>query len=360
MSWDGMKSDIAAEIALTERQLALVRAPAPMSRGVLWSAPILLMLNVLAIVLSSRYAMAWIASSLLVMMMLFILTFLPTSRSGSAIDSLSIPFRSLHRAVRTNKPVLAALLASSMLAGSLPMLPGMLIIVMVNIIFAVLLIDPLSIGLMAWIIIQSLLILGFFLWLRAYRPFTGAFLESLTDTIRTVRSDDGPNNHRRRGALSLAAFVLTTVAVLFGIFILPGPTLGQIGSANLAAAMDGIVVLVIVLVTQMLLVRALQARESRRSAIEFLEKRLGTLNGLMAEAEKNGAADLERISATLLMVRLVRLHCHDLNGHLRVFSTFPDLELLLSSEMREELSSLSAVDVLRNADPPQRYGRIER
>lgn len=352
MSWDGVKSDIAVEIALTEKQLALVRVPEPVSRGVLWSAVVLLTLNVLAIALSSRYAMAWIASSLLVMMMLFILTFMPTSRSRAPIGELSITFKRLHRAAMTNKSVLAALLASSVLAGGLPMMSGMLTIVMVNIIIAILLVEPLSIGLMTWIIVQSLLILGFFLWLRMYQPFTGAFLDSLADTIRTVRSDDGTDSHRCRGALSLAAFILTTVAVLIGVFILPGQTLVQIGLTSFAASLDSIVVLIIVLVTQMLLVRAFQARESKRSAIRFLEKRLGMLKRLMAQAENNGAANLELISANLLTVRLVRLHCHDINGHLRVFSTFPDLELLMSSKIREELSSLSAVDVLRNADPP--------
>src|SRR5690606_38199696 len=109
---------------------------------------------------------------------LSVMSFLPTTRSADRMGCL-VPFGKLRNLRGANKRLLAALLASSFLIGGIPLVPGMTAILGINMLLALPMLDgtaPGGVLLALLVIVQSALIIGFYLWLLHYRPYTWAFL----------------------------------------------------------------------------------------------------------------------------------------------------------------------------------------
>jgi MFS family permease len=341
-----LQGEIDSEIAQTQGQRELLRGRFVSLGGVATTTLVLVVLNLLAFFLSPAYGSVWIASSLLVCLVLSVVAFLPTTRTTAGIGGIFLPLKKLRNVPGSNKKVLAALFLSSFLVGGVPLVPGMLVLLGLSILFALvtLLTVPALVLPMAGIIGQALLMVFFYLWLFRLRPFSADFLQHLVETITILRERSKRRN--RRVMVEFGLLITISAAVLIGVFILPGFSIKLITMGPGDALTLYILPFVLVMITQMIIVRGWQVNESRRWAEDFLLNKQEILLRLKEEAASEGT-DLEQLRERLLITRIMRLQSHDLFGHLPIFSFFPDLDILLSKDLQEELALITPSEALR-------------
>lgn len=338
--------EIDAELALTQEQMGLLTGRFVSLRSTAWVLVVLVLLNIMAFALVPSYGPVWIASTLLVSLVLTVLAFLPTTRSTAGIGGIFVPVGKLRNVTGSNKKVLTTLLLSSFLVGGVPMVPGMLVLLGVSILFALgsLLTVPSSTLTMVWIVVQSLLMVLFYLWLFRLRPFSADFLRHVLNIALTLKQRS--EGQRLRTEVELGLLVMSSAVVLIGVFILPGFSLGLI-TMNIGDVLSAYFApLALIMITQVVIVRGWQVEESRRWAEEFLLHKQGILQRLKEEAS-SGNPDLERLRERLLITRIMRLQSHDIFGRMPIFSFFPDLDLLLTKDLQDELALITPDEALR-------------
>ncbi len=279
-----LHGEIETELTLTKGQMELLKGRfVPLGRAALVLV-VLAGLNLLAFILTPSYGAIWIASSLLVCLVLSVLAFLPTTRSTAGIGGIFVPFNKLRNIRGSNKKVLAALLLSSFLVGGVPMVPGMLVLLGLSILFALaaLLTVPSLLLPMAWIVVQSLLMIGFYLWLFRLRPFSADFLKYVVNTVLRLRERSKGRN--LRGEVEFGLLIISSAALLIGVFILPGFSLKLIAMEPGDILAHFVAPFLLVIATQMIIVRGWQVEESRRWAEGFLLNKLDILQRLKDEA----------------------------------------------------------------------------
>jgi hypothetical protein len=338
--------EIESEIAQTRGQMDLLRGRFVSTGQVVATFIILAGLNILTFFLSPTYGAIWIASSLLVCLFLSVVAFLPTTRTTAGIGGIFVPLQKLRNVPGSNKKVLAALLLSSFLVGGVPLVPGMLVLLGLSILFALaaLLTDPSLTFPMAWIIVQSLLMVGFYLWLFRLRPFSADFLQHVVNTILVLRERSKERGIRTEVEFGL--LIVTSAVVLIGVFVLPGFSIQLITMEPGDLLTHYVVPFVLIMTTQMLIVRGWQVGESRKWAEDFLLNKRDLLLRLRDEVAF-GHDDLEQLRERLLITRIMRLQSHDLFGRLPIFSFFPDLDILLNKDLQEELAGITPAEALR-------------
>jgi hypothetical protein len=341
-----LRRDIDAEIVLTREQMRLLDGRFVSRGSTAMLVVILVALNILTFIQSPSYGSVWIASSLLVCLVLSVVAFLPTTRSTVGIGGIFVPVRKLRNVPGSNKKVLAALLLSSFLVGGVPMVPGMLVLLGLSILFALaaLLTVPALVLPMAWIVVQFLLMIGFYLWLFRLRPFSAGFLQHVVGIAVTLKQR--ARGESRRTEVEFGLLIMSSVVVLIGVFILPGFSLKLITMPAGDALTHYIAPFLLVMATQSLIVRGWQVEESRKWAKGFLLNKQNILLQLRAEADAPDAS-VEQLRERLLITRIMRLQSHDLFGRMPIFSFFPDLDLLLTKDLQEELAQITPAEALR-------------
>lgn len=341
-----LQGEIESEIAHTRGQMDLLRGRFVSLGGALKTLIVLAGLNLLAFAINPSYGAIWIASSLLVCLALTVLAFLPTTRTTAGIGGIFVPLKKLRNVKGSNKKVLAALLLSSFLVGGVPLVPGMLVLLGLSILFALaaLLTAPSLVLPMAWIIVQSLLMVGFYLWLFRLRPFSADFLQHVVNTVLTMR--ERSKGQSRRAEVEFGLLITTSAVVLIGVFILPGYSIKLIAMEPGDLLTRYVVPFLLIMATQMIIVRGWQVEESRKWAEGFLLNKLDILQHLKDEAVSE-EADVEQLRERLLITRIMRLQSHDLFGRMPIFSFFPDLDILLSKDLQDELARITPDEALR-------------
>ncbi len=341
-----LQGEIDSEIAQTRGQMDLLKGRFVSLGGVRTTMIVLAGLNLLAFVLSPTYGSIWIASTLLVCLALTALAFLPTTRTTAGIGGIFVPLKKLRNVKGSNKKVLAALLLSSFLVGGVPLVPGMLVLLGLSILFAlVALLTIASLALpMAWIIMQSLLMVGFYLWLFRLRPFSADFLQHIVNTVLTLR--ERSKGRSLRAEVEFGLLITISAIVLIGVFILPGFSIKLIAMEPSDLLTHYVVPFLLIMVTQMIIVRGWQVEESRKWAEGFLLNKLDILQRLKTEALSE-EADVEQLRERLLITKIMRLQSHDLFGRMPIFSFFPDLDILLSKDLQDELARITPDEALR-------------
>jgi hypothetical protein len=106
---------------------------------------------------------------------------------------------------------------------------------------------------MTWIIVQSLLMIGFYLWLFRLRPFSADFLQHVVDLVLTLK--ERSKERGRRAEVEFGLLIITSAVVLIGVFILPGYSLNLITMGPGDLLTNLVLPFILIMTTQMLIVR---------------------------------------------------------------------------------------------------------
>lgn len=344
MDRNELLAEIDAEISSTEAQMGVIARRPLFTPGLFLAALVLIGLNIAMILLSRSYGSVWIASTLLVTLVLTVLSLLPTTRSTAGIGGILIPRDKLRNIKGSNKKVLAALLVSSFLVGGVPMMPGMIVLLSGSILFAIVNILTMSGELLAmlWIVMQCLLMIAFYLWLMHLRPYSADFLDNMVSTVLSLKGED----RSARTGLELGMVITISAIVLIGVFVLPGFSLRFVTMETGTALLRYVIPFLVAMATHLLIVRGWQVDESRRWAEGFLLNKRAMLQRLKADALAGCSIEIGR--ERLLVTRIMRLQSHDIFGLLPIFSFFPDLDVFLTKDLQEELACITPSEALRN------------
>jgi|GEM_PF-4065560 len=330
-----LRREIEAELASAREQAEEVRATPPL---VPWRALFgLAALNVLVLLASPNYGTAWITGSLLVALLLGMVCLLPTTRP--ARSGCLIPLGDLSALLGPKGRGAVVPMINALLLGGVPMAPGMTVVLGINVLFALWMLDgagPQSALVALWVIAQSALVIGFYVWLLYYRPYSPRFLASLYETFQTIRGEGGDTTARARSVASLSLFLVISAAVLLGVFIFPGFTLRLLAVPGGPATVPFALTVLVIVPTQMFAVRAWQGVESGRWATRFLEHKQAQLEVLLERVERDSPEELDEVQQWLEAARILRVYRHDLFGRLPVYLPFPDLGLLRSCRQGPE------------------------
>lgn len=343
-------------LSLIDRHKARAERLAPLLIGVL-------AVNALLFVTLPHYPVYWIVSSFLLYMLYFIVLMVPTTRklrtpaekkSGLKAGPRSQMGRGIWTVVRRGKKAVTIAFWNTFFVGTQTMARGISLILAVSVAFAALayVAGTLDLFSAAVIIIQAIAIMGYYLAIIRYRPYTKGFLTNLSRLRRGGRPEFQWQAYFK-GALAVLV-VLTVFAVLvISAVLLPGQSLQTVLDRINAESAPPLLGLVAVFASQFVLIRYVQGFDSAKVSAQFIRDKLtflrdDVLSGV-AKAEQNGGPDLparlNELQTQFRVSRIYKVAYKDIFGILPTYPLIVDLRSVVESEVAEALQKEIPLDI---------------
>ncbi len=311
-----------------------------------WEVLVLLgciLINGIYLLFRPDYFTLFIAASFYLNMGYFITLLIPTSAGGGQVSMPEIAkFQAWlkENGVKTSTTRFTRIFINSFLINSRGLSLGIGLLFSVDILMVLMaFLEGLPFHITAIIIGQSLFFIAFYYLVWRTEPFTSRFSQDL-EKVRSRLARDLPP--WLITVLFLTGFLLVVLVFLTTIILLPGMTLDafvtQSGLTDLAHLFGLILILV---VSQYFIIRAIHGITSRAMAGRLLDHREGALEELLAEAACNtgtaGSSDPDEeyeTTSALLESRIYLIKRNTLLGTFPVFVVDLDFSVLLDTTTR--------------------------
>lgn len=307
----------------------------------------LVLLNVLLFFLLDNYMIYWITASFLLYAVNPFIMLIPSmngSRGSTRRKGIPEYVTTLRQIeLYKNKGTLGRILWNAFFINSQPLAIGFSLIYCVNIIFTL----AYGLGPIADLVIfQSIAIIIFYLGIWYLKPYSTDFLDLLLD----IRTGINQRIHTEMQPLwkiflSIGTLATMVIVVIIAAMLLPGFTLNAVLEAKEAIRGLGIVPVIVVLVSQILMVRFSQGAHSRRMIVHLKEKKSELLNNFVDIPLRTYRAKLEKrqfdaveafitefsaIRDTYISSKVYKTTSQDLFGFFSVYLMVPDPDVILN------------------------------
>jgi hypothetical protein len=306
----------------------------------------LLLLNILLFFVLDNYMIDWITASFLLYAVNPFIMLIPSTQSiGPRRRKGTRDYLATLRQIELykNKWTLGKILWNAFFINSQPLAIGFSLVYCVNIIFT------LTYGLgpvTDLVTFQSIAIIIFYLGIWYLKPYSADFLDSLLD----IRTNIYQRIHTRMQPLWMVILSIGTLATLVIIvtiaaMMLPGFTLNAVLDAKAAIKGLGVVPVLVVLISQILLVRFSQGAHSRRMIINLKDRKIEVLNNFVdiplivyrsklekgqIDAVDSFARDFSDIRDAYISSKVYKTTSQDLFGFFPVYLMVPDPDVILN------------------------------
>lgn len=306
----------------------------------------LLLLNVLLFFVLENYMIDWITASFLLYAVNPFIMLIPSTRPigvqrRKGIREYLATLRQIE--LYRNKWTLGRILWNAFFINSQPLAIGFSLVYCVNIIFTL----ANDLGPIADLVIfQSVAIIIFYLGIWYLKPYSADFLDSLLD----IRTDIYLRIHVRmqplwKVILSIGTLATLVIVVIIAAMLLPGFTLNAVLDAKAAIRGLGIVPVLVVLISQILLVRFSQGAHSRRMIIALKDRKNEVLNNFVdvplrvyrsklekgqLDAVDSFAREFSDIRDAYISSKVYKTASQDLFGFFPVYLMVPDPDVILN------------------------------
>lgn len=338
-----LREIIAGELGTIQSRRGALLAPGIRPQREFIVLSLCILVNILYLLFRPDYFTLFIAASFYLNMGYFITLLIPTT-PGSAQASLPeiAKFQSWLKdnGVRTGTTRFTRIFINSFLINSRGLSFGIGLLFSIDIVMVLMaFIEGLPLHTTAIIVVQSGFFIAFYYLVWRTEPFTSRFSSDL-EKVRDRLAADLPA--WLISLLFLAGFLLVVLVFITTIILLPGMTLDafvtESGLSDLAHLFGLILVLV---VSQYFLIRAIHGVTSRAMAERLLDHRKAALEELLADVDRQSDAgwsggsdeELETTSA-LLESRIYLIKRNTLLGMFPVFVVDLDFSVLLDTTTR--------------------------
>ena len=316
-----------------------------------------ILLNLVYVTVQPGYAVFWVVSSFILLMVNPFILMLPTEKGDLVFPETKkkADFRKLfHEAavsagtIKRERASYAQAVWDLFFMNCQPIAPGFIILFVVNIIFG-------AIGAFVTggfeqtsgiaIIIQSLIIIAFYGGILYVRPYSPGFFNSMIG-VKTDLSEKIRTNWQDAFKLILiVAFAAAFTGVLFiGALLFPGRTLSNFLQMEEVVIASSLVPLFLIFISQLVILRYFQGRYSRTLLLrmaeywkEFLQKKIiGNVQKLPEEPEPASERDLESLERAFIRINMFKIDYQDFAGLFPVWMIVPNLDVLIAREKKEE------------------------
>jgi hypothetical protein len=350
------KAAVEGEIASAQEVLDLIeKRKGEVSRG--WTIiAVIVAINALMFFTVNYYAILWVLSSLMTCALVFILFLIPTTKRRVGQGKAPV----LGEKGKMRKTVFMLLLWDMFFVNSQPLAAGMMIICALNfpfLFYSTLIDHSIPPEVMMMMLVQSVMIIGYYIGILYFRPYSSGFLEKMRlygrQVKKTVRRDN-----LRQSLIVLAVIVAVTCFVLLVVIytlLLPGVSLNVLKRSLSDLVLNVLFPDLIIFVSQVLLIRVLQGMESRKLVEDVLRNRIKTLNEDILPrwqeldtptVQPDGRKKITTYKQKFLAMTIFRITSHDLFGYLPVYLLSPDFNAAKNREVAEEMEWLSGSDSL--------------
>ena len=301
-----------------------------------------ILINGIYLLFRPDYFTLFIAASFYLNMGYFITLLIPTGAGGGQVSMPEIAkFQGWlkENGVRTSTTRFTRIFINSFLINSRGLSLGIGLLFAVDILMVLIdYFEGLPLHTTAIIIGQSLFFIAFYYLVWRTEPFTSRFSQDL-DKVRNRLAQDLPA--WLISILFLVGFLLVVLVFLTTIILLPGMTLDAfVTQSGLTEITHRFGLILILIVSQYFIIRAIHGITSRAMANRLLDHREAALEELLAEADRNTGAgtrdpneEYETTSA-LLESRIYLIKRNTLMGTFPVFVVDLDFSVLLDTTTR--------------------------
>jgi hypothetical protein len=349
------RSRVQLEIDHYQRKREKVAAPNGWSKRQFLALVLLLAISAVFMYTWYEALVLWVIITFVLYSFNYIVFFLPITRHPGERRKRKplIPKRPIKGPLQyliTKKRMFAVeVLVTMFLVGLVPLARSFFVLFGTALVFIVyhgVLLDELPTQLTTGLILQILVIMGYFILVVMISPQSQGF----SDIARLIRHRIHSARSRGRSAYiwAVAASGILVIAISLmavGAILLPGRTLDSLIMFLQGDDVLHILVSIAVLVAEFFVMRVFQSRGSRTMALALIDEKLRSLkadcleplDALIADADARGTAKvdgerLEEVLCTFYPIAIYDVVETNLFGHLPVFLVVPDIELILDLE----------------------------
>ncbi|ACL15889.1 hypothetical protein [Methanosphaerula palustris] len=306
----------------------------------------LLLLNILLFFVLDNYMIDWITASFLLYAVNPFIMLIPSTQSiGPRRRKGTRDYLATLRQIELykNKWTLGKILWNAFFINSQPLAIGFSLVYCVNIIFTLTYgLGPIT----DLVTFQSIAIIIFYLGIWYLKPYSADFLDSLLD----IRTDIYQRIHTRMQPLwtvilSIGTLATLVIIVTIAAMMLPGFTLNAVLDAKAAIKGLGVIPVLMVMISQILLVRFSQGAHSRRMIINLKDRKTEVLNNFVdiplivyrsklekgqIDAVNSFARDFSDIRDAYISSKVYKTTSQDLFGFFPVYLMVPDPDVILN------------------------------
>ncbi len=350
------KAAVEGEIASAQEVLNLMeKRKEEVHRGIVLLA-ILGVINFVMFFTVQFYAILWVLSSLLTCSIVFILFFLPTTKKH--VGQGKAPEMGSKGKMR--KSVFVLLLWDMFFVNSEPLAAGMMFLCAMNfpfLFYSALWEHSIQFEVLEGMLIQSVMIIGYYICILYFRPYSAGFLEEMRQLGRHVKANVRKDNVLQ--SLRILAGLVVVVSVLLVVVIytllLPGMSLDVLRRDTSDVLVNVLFPAIVIFVSQVLLIRVLEGIESRKLVKVVLENRIKVLKEEilprwqdldLPSVTPDGRKKVTTFKQKFLAMRIFRITSQDIFGLLPIYLMSPDFNAAKNKEVAEEMEWISGSDSL--------------
>ena len=314
-------------------------------------------LNLAYVAVLPSYALYWVVSSFILLMVNPFILMLPTEKGSLVFPDTKkkADFRKLIReaalsagTIRRERASYAQAIWDFFFVNCQPIAPGFIILFVVNMILAAsgaFVTGGFAQHTAISIILQSLAIIAFYGGILYVQPYSPGFFTSIIG-VKTDLSEKIHTNWQDAFKLILiVAFGAAFSGILFiGALLFPGRTLFNIIEMENFVPATSLVPLFLVFLSQLVILRYFQGQYSRALLLrmsaywkEFLEENiLAHLHDLPGEPEPASERDLESLEKAFIRIHMFKIDYQDFAGLFPVWMIVPNLDVLITREKKED------------------------
>jgi hypothetical protein len=353
----GMRSRVKSEVDLYLEMRKAVMAQD--GRDGMYVAATLLLLVASAAIMATWYEalILWVIVTFILYSFNYVVFFLPITRHpgerrakerGDATKfSIKGPLRYL---LKKRRKFAIEVGVTMFLAGMVPLARSFFVLFGAGLVFTLyhgIFLEELPVQLTILLIVQILVIMGYFVVVVAVSPQSQGFTriaESIKQRMISARSR-GRTAYTWSIVLS-GALAIAVSLMAVGAILLPGRTLDSLIEFLHVDGTVHIVALAAIMVAEFFIMRVLQSRGSRHMALTLIDRKiealesfcLAPLDALIETAETHGGAMIERGRLDEILYDYYPISIYDvvetnIFGHLPVFLVVPDVHLMLDEDV---------------------------
>jgi hypothetical protein len=308
-------------------ELENVKKGVPLSLLIIFS---FFLMNMVALVLTSHYAILWVLSSLLFCVFSVLFIMMPTTRRTKEQEPNEGKVRIDAADILEHKKLLGLAFWNSFFMNSEPMAFGIIALFSADIpliLYLTFISQILTWEVAGFLLLQSVGMIAFYVGIVRMKPYENRFLEDVWSIERSVTGVlRGRPVKRFRTVFFTALFISIFVLSLVAAMLMPGSSVKMLrGDTNIDLAKE-VAPLLLIFLSQFLLVRETQSVASRRMAEALLREKRSL-------AEKQDAPNAKGVEALEQhMPTYFKVVRHDILGYMPVYMMIPDLSVIFSDE----------------------------
>ncbi len=316
-----------------------------------------IILNLVYVAVQPGYAIYWVVSSFILLMVNPFILMLPTEKGSLVFPDTKKKadfHKLLHEAalsagtIKRERVSYAQAVWDLFFMNCQPIAPGFIILFVANMILAAtgaFLTGGFEQRSGIIIIVQSLAIIAFYGGILYVRPYSPGFFNSMigvkTDLSRKIHT----NWQDAFKLILIVAFGAAFTGVIFlGALLFPGRTLVNIMELENFVLATSLVPLFLIFISQLVILRYFQGRYSRTLLLrmseywkQFLEEKIvANVQNLPPEPEPDSERDLESLEKAFIRINMFKIDYQDFAGLFPVWMIVPNMDVLITREKKEE------------------------